>query len=107
MQKISVDLVRLAVSAAVIGVVVGAAEFRGLHHGGLFVVAKTRIAPRIQVRAISVGAPALCWTIDEPIGASATPEADNDRAAIAQTCSSVAPSLRRLNEAQSRLALAH
>ena len=106
MQKISVDLIRLAVSGAVICAVVGAAEFRGLHHGGSFAIAKTRIAPPIQVRAISVGAPALCWTIDEPIGASATQGAQGERAAIAQSCSSVAPSLRRLSEPQSRLALA-
>jgi hypothetical protein len=106
MQKTSVDLIRLAVSSAAICAVVGAAEFRSLQHGGLFVVAKTRIAPPIQVRAISVGAPGLCWTIDEPINASATRGAQSDRAAIAQTCSSVAPSLRRLSEPQSRLALA-
>jgi len=106
MQKISVDLIRLAVSSAAICVVVGAAEFRSLHHGGSFVVAKTRIAPPIQVKTISVGAPALCWTIEEPVGASATRRAQSDLAAIAQTCSSVAPTLRRLSEPESRLALA-
>ena len=106
MQKISVDLIRLAVSSAAICAAVGTAEFRSLHHGGSFVIAKTRIAPPIQVKAISVGAPALCWTIEEPVGASATQGAQSERAAIAQTCSSVAPTLRRLGEPQSRLALA-
>ena len=106
MQKISVDLIRLAVSSAAICVVVGAAEFRSLHHGGSFVVAKTRIAPPVQVKAISIGAPALCWTIEEPLGAVATQGAQGDTAAIAQTCSRVAPTSRRLSEPQARLALA-
>jgi hypothetical protein len=105
MQKISVDLVRLAVSSATICAVVGTAEFRSLHHGGSFAIAKIRIAPPIQVRAISVGAPALCWTIDEPIGASATRGPQGERAATAQTCSSVAPPLRHPSEPESRLAL--
>ena len=106
MQRVSVDLIRLAVSSAVICAVVGTAEFRGLQHGDQFANAKIRIAPPIQVRAISFGAPALCWTIDEPIGASALQEAQIEPAAFAQTCSSVAPILRRLIEPQSRLALA-
>jgi hypothetical protein len=105
MQKISVDLIRLAVSSAAICFVVGAAEFRSLHHGGPLVVAKTRIAPPIQVKAISAGAPALCWTIEEPISVSATLGAQGDLAAIAQTCSSVAPPQRRLSEPLSQLAL--
>ena len=106
MQRISVDLIRLAVSSAAICVVVGAAEFRSLHHGGSFVVAKTRIAPPIQVKAISVAAPALCWTIDEPIGVAVGQADQSERAAIAQTCSSVSPTLRRLSEPESQLALA-
>ena len=106
MQKISVDLIRLAVSSAAICGIVGTAEFRSLHHGGTFAIAKTRVAPPIPVKAISVGAPALCWTIEEPVGASATGGAEDDRAAIAQTCSSVSPTLRRLSEPESRLALA-
>jgi hypothetical protein len=106
MQKISVDLIRLAVSGAVICAVVGTAEFRALQHGGQFANAKIRGASPIQVKAISVGAPALCWAMDEPIGASATQEAQTEPAAIAQTCPSVAPTLRRLSEPQSRLALA-
>ncbi len=105
MQKISVDLIRLAVSSAVICAGVAAAELRGLHHGDQVAYAKIRVAPPIQVKAISVGAPALCWTIDEPIGASATQETQTERAAFAQSCSSVAPTLRRLSEPQSRLAL--
>ncbi len=106
MQKISTDLIRLAVSSAAICAVVGTAEFRSIRHGGSVALAKTRIAPPIQARAISVGAPALCWTIDEPIGAYPTHEAQGERAAAAQTCSSVAPTLRRLSEPDSRLALA-
>jgi hypothetical protein len=106
MQKISTDLIRLAVSSAAICAVVGIAEFRSLHHGGLIVVAKTRTAPPIRERAVSVGAPGLCWTIDEPVSASSTPGAQRERAAIAQTCSSIAPTLRRLSEPDSRLALA-
>ena len=82
MQKISVDLTRLAVSTVVICAAVGTAEFRSLHHGGSFIIAKTRIASPIQVKAISVGAPALCWTIDEPIGASTTQDAQAERAAV-------------------------
>ena len=106
MQKISVDLIRLAVSSAVICAVVGTAERAALRHGDQLVSAKIRVAPPIQAKAISVGAPALCWSIDEPIGASATQEAQTERAAIARSCSSVAPTLRRLSEPQSRLALA-
>jgi hypothetical protein len=98
MQKISVDLIRLTVSCVAICAVVEVAVTRGLHYSARVANAKMRIAPPIQVRAISVGAPALCWTIDEPIGALTTQQA--------QTCSSVAPILRRLNEPQSRLALA-
>ena len=106
MQKISVDLIRLAVSSAAICVVVGAAEFRSLQPSDSFVVAKTHIAPPIQVKAISIGAPALCWTMEEPIGATATQRAQGNPAAIAQTCSSVPPTLRRLSEPESQLALA-
>jgi hypothetical protein len=110
MQKISADLIRLAVSSAVICAVAGAAEFRSLHHGGSFAIAKTRIAPPILVKAISVGAPALCWTIEDPVGASATRAVvtqtlQGDGSAIAQTCSSVSPTLRRLSEPDSQLAL--
>jgi hypothetical protein len=114
MQKISVDLIRLAVSGAVICAVVGVAELGGLRHSDQLAAAKTRMAPPIRVNsisvghvnAISVGAPALCWSIDEPIGASATQGAQAERRAFAQTCSSVAPILRRLSEPPSRLALA-
>ena len=42
MQKISVHLIRMAVTIAAICAVVGAAEFGSVHHGGSFVVAKTR-----------------------------------------------------------------
>jgi len=106
MQKISSDLIRLVASTAAICVVVGAAESQSLRHGGSFVLAKTRIAPPILVKAVSVGAPALCWTIEEPVGVSTSQAQQSESAAIAQTCSSVAPSLRRLEESESRLASA-
>ena len=106
MQKTSVDLVRFAVSGAAICAGALAAELGGLHHSDQLANAKIRVAPPIQVKAISVGAPALCWTIEEPIGASATLGAQAEPAAFAQSCSSVAPILRRLTEPQSRLALA-
>jgi hypothetical protein len=105
MQKVSVDLIRLAVSWTVIGAVVEIAVARGLYYNAQVTVAKIRIAPPIQASAISVGAPALCWAIDEPIGATATQEAQIKHTATAQTCSSVAPILRRRSEPQSRLAL--
>ena len=107
MQKISVDLIRLAVSGAVICAAVGTAEFRALKYGGQLANTRIRIAQPIQVKAISVGAPALCWTIDEPADASAPREAQTERTAIAQNCSNVAPTMRRLSEPQSRLALTH
>lgn len=106
MQKISVDLVRLAVSGAIICAGALAAELGGLYRSDQFADAKSRFAPPIQVQAISVGAPALCWTIEEPIHVSATQEAQPEHGAFAQSCSSVAPILRRLSEPQSRLALA-
>ena len=106
MQKISSDLIRLVASTVAICVVVGAAESRSLHHGGSFVVATTRIAPPILVKAVSVGAPALCWTIGEPISVSTSQAQQGDSAAIAQTCSTVSPTLRRLDEPESRLASA-
>jgi hypothetical protein len=106
MQKISVDLIRLAVSCLAISAFVEVGVTQGLRYSARVAIAKMQIAPPIQVKAISVGAPALCWTIDEPIGAPATQEAQPESAAAAQTCSSVAPNLRRLSEPQSRLALA-
>ena len=106
MRKISVDLIRLAVSSAAICAVVGTAELGALHHSGQLANPKFRVAPPIRAKAISVGAPALCWTMGKPFGASAAQEAQIERAAIAQSCSSVAPTLRRLGEPQSRLALA-
>jgi len=105
-QKISVDLIRLAVSSAVICGVVGTAELGAVHHGAQFANTKIRIAPPIQVKAIPVGAPPLCRTIGETIGSSAAQESQTERAAIAQSCSSVAPTLRLRSEPQSRLALA-
>jgi len=106
MQKISVDLVRLAVSGAVICAGALAMELGGLYRNDQLADAKSRVAPPIQVQAISVGAPALCWTIEEPIHVTATQEAQPEHGAFAQSCSSVAPILRRLSEPQSRLALA-
>ena len=106
MQKISVDLIRLAVSSAVVCVVVVAANLGGLHHRDRLADAEFRIAPPIHVNAISVAAPATCWATSEPIGAPATQEAQMKRRTILQSCASVAPPLRRHSEPQSLLALA-
>ena len=106
MQRTSVDLIRLAVSGAAICAGVFAMELGGRDHGDQLATGKIRVAPPIQATAISVGAPALCWTIGEPIGASANPGAPTERAVFAQSCSSVAPILGPLNEPHSRLALA-
>jgi hypothetical protein len=106
MQKITVDLLRLAFSGAVACAVVGAADLGGLHHRGQFVNAEIRIPPPIHVNAISVAAPATCWATSEPIGAPATQEAQMKRRTILQSCASVAPPLRRHSEPQSLLALA-
>jgi hypothetical protein len=106
MQKTSVNLIRLAVSGAAICAGVFAVELGGLYHSDQLAAGKIRVASPIQVKAISVGAPALCWTIGEPIRASATQGAQTERAAFAQSCSSVAPILGPLNEPHSRLALA-
>jgi hypothetical protein len=110
MQKISVDLVRLAVSGAVVCAVVVAANLGGLHHRDRLADAEIRIPPPIHVQAISVGAPATCWATNKPIGAFAMQETQPERRTILQSCASVAPSLRRhsepAREPQSRLALA-
>ena len=106
MQKISVDLIRLAVSGAVVCTVVVAANLGGLHHRDRLADAEFRIAPPIHVNAISVAAPATCWATNEPIGAPATQETQPERRAILQSCASVAPTLRRHRESPSLLALA-
>jgi hypothetical protein len=92
MQMFSIDLIRLAVSGAAICAGAVAAELGGLHHNDQLANAKIRVASPIQMKTISVGAATL--------GAQPAP------AAFAQSCSSVAPILRRLGEPQSRLALA-
>jgi len=106
MQKITVDLLRLAFSGAVACAVVGAADLGGLHHRGPIVNAEIRAPPPIHVKAISVAAPATCWATSEPIGASAMQETQPERRTILQSCASVAPPLRRHSEPQSLLALA-
>jgi hypothetical protein len=106
MQKISVDLIRLAVSAAVVCAAVVAAELSGLHHSDQLADAKIRVPPPIHAKAISVGVPAMCWTTNEPIDAPAMQEAQTERAAIVQSCASVAPTLRRHSKPQSLLAFA-
>ena len=106
MQKITVDLIRLAVSGALIGAVVGAAQLRGLHHSDQLANAKIPVPSPIHAKAISVGAPAMCWTTHEPIDAAAMHEAQTERGAIVQSCASVAPALRRLSEPQRQLAFA-
>jgi hypothetical protein len=98
MQKITVDLLRLAFSGAVACAVVGAADLRGLHHRGQFANAEIRAPPPIHVQAISVVAPPICWTANHPTGAPATQETRTERGAILQSCASVALTLRRHSE---------
>ncbi len=98
MQKITVDLVRLAVSGVVVCAIVVVANPGGLHDRGQLATAKIRIPPPIHVKAVSVAAPAMCWATNEPIGASATQEAQTERGAILQSCASVAPTTRRHRE---------
>ncbi len=110
MQKITVDLIRLAVSGAVACAVVGTANLGGLHHRDQLANAKIRIPPPIQVKAISVAAPPMCWATNDRIGAAATDEAQTERGAILRSCASLAPASRRhgepVREPQSLLALA-
>ena len=106
MQKISVDLVRLAVSGAVVCAVVVAVNLESLNHRDRLADAEIRVLPPIHVQAISVAAPATCWATNKPIGASATQEAQPGRTTMLQSCANVAPPLRRHSESQRRLALA-
>ena len=110
MQKITVDLVRLALSGAVVCAVVVAADLGGLHHRGPLANVKIRGPTPIHVKAISVAAPPMCWARNDRIGAAATEEAQTEASAILQICASVAPALRRhsepAREPQSLLALA-
>jgi len=110
MQKISVDLVRLAVSGAVVCAVVVAVNLESLNHRDRLADAEIRVLPPIHVQAISVAAPATCWATNEPIGAPAPQETQTERRTILQSCASAAPPLRRhsdpAHESQSLLALA-
>ena len=58
MQKITVDLIRLAVSGAVICAVVGAAEWGSFHHSDQPETKRIYIAQPIYMKAILVGVPA-------------------------------------------------
>jgi hypothetical protein len=98
MQKITVDLLRLAVSGAVVCAVVVAADLGGLDHHGQLANAANRVATPTRVKAISVAAPPMCWATHDRIGAAATGEAQTDPSAIAQTCASVAPASPRQGE---------
>ncbi len=106
MQMDTVDLIRLAVSGAVICAVVGAVEWRALHHGDPFANAKIGIPPPIHVKAILVPALPICWTSNEPIGAPATQDTQTERGAMARSCASVAPAPRRHGEPRRLLAFA-
>jgi hypothetical protein len=108
MQRITVDLIRLAVTGAVALAVVLAANPGGLNHRGQFVSAAFHIPMPILVNAISIAAPPMCWAANDQIGAPATTEAQAERGAIVQSCASVAPALRSHRELapQSLLALA-
>ena len=107
MQKITVDLIRLAVSAAVICAVVGAVEWRSFHHSDPFAIERNRIAPPIYMKAIPVpAAPMRCWATEEPIDVQTTQEAQTERGAIVRSCASLAPTPSRLDEARRLLAFA-
>ena len=106
MQKITVDLIRLAVSGAVICAVVGAAELGSFHHSDQFATAKIRIAPPIHTKAILVPALPPCWATKEPFGAPTTQEAQSERGAIVRSCASVAPAPRRHSGSRRLLAFA-
>ena len=98
MQKITVDLLRLAFSGAVVCAVVGAVDLEGLHDRGQFASAKSRVPAPIPVKAISIAVPRMCWATNDRIGAAATEEAQAESSAILQICASAAPALRRLGE---------
>ena len=106
MQKINVDLIRLAVSGAVMGAVMLAAEWEGFHHRDRLANSRLRITPPIHVKAILVPAPPTCWAANEPIGAAAKRQARTERGAIVQTCASVAPAPGRRREPLRRFAFA-
>jgi len=110
MQKITVDLIRLAVSGAAVGAVALAANLGALGDRDQLANAKIRIPPPIHAKAISIGAPAMCRTTNDRIGARPAEEAQTELSAILQTCASAAPALRRHREPasnpQSLLALA-
>ena len=107
MQKISVDLIRLAVSSAVICAGVAAAELRGLHHGGQFVNAKDSRRAANSSEGDFRGRSGVVlddrradWRIRDAGRASRA------RSDCAILLLSFAPTLRRLSQPQSRLALA-
>jgi hypothetical protein len=105
MWKISVNLIWLAAPGAAICAGALALELGDLYPVDQLANAKTRSAPPAQVRAVAFGAPALCWTIGEPIGASVTQGAQAERPAFAQTCSS-GPTPSLFSQPRIRLALA-
>jgi hypothetical protein len=106
MQKITVDLIRLAVSAALICAVVGAAEWRGFRHSDHSTTEKNRFAPPIYMNAIPIPDLPPCAATKEAIGAPTTQEAQTERGAIVRSCASVAPAPRRHSESRRLLAFA-
>ena len=106
MQKITVDLIRLAVSGAVICAVVGATEWRSFHHSDQSATKRFHIAQPIYMKAILVGVPPPCGATKEPIGAPTTHEAQTVRGAIIRSCASLAPAPRRHSEPRRLLAFA-
>jgi len=98
MQKITVDLIRLAVSGAAVGAVALAANLGALGDRDQLANAKIPVPSPIHAKAISVGAPAMCWTTNDRIRAPTMEEAQTEPSVILQTCASVAPALRRHRE---------
>ena len=105
MQKINVDLIRLAVSAALICAIVAAAEWRSFHHSDHSATERIGIAP-VHTKAILFAVPPPCWATKEPMGAPTTQEAQTERGAILRSCARVAPAPPRHSEPRRLLAFA-
>ncbi len=106
MQKITVDLIRLAVSGTVICAVVGAAEWRSFHHSDPSATGRIRIAPPVYMEGTPVPTPPPCWATNEPMDALTTQEVQTERRAIVHSCASLEPAPRRQNEPRRLLAFA-
>ena len=106
MQKITVDLIRLAVFGAVIYAVVGAVEWRSFHHSDPSEAERIHIAPPVYMRGTPVPTPPPCWATNEPMDALTAQEVQTERGAIVHSCASLEPAPRRQDEPRRLLAFA-